>query len=95
MAVALEGKEKLAQAAETICYNPPLAEMLGEIFDIIGEYGHLEIRSGRSRELEREYVEGMYWDGGVIGGDGCWRPRVAALSRWWQILVRLESGLGS
>jgi len=66
MAVHLEGKEKLARIAETICYDPLLAKMLGEIFDIIGEYGQLEIRSGRSRELEREYVEGMYWKGGVL-----------------------------
>lgn len=66
MAVHLEGKEKLACIAETICHDPPLAKMLGEIFDIIGEYGQLEIRSGRSRELEREYVEGMYWKGGVL-----------------------------
>jgi chaperonin GroEL len=38
---------------------------LGEIFDVIGEYGRLEIRSGRSRQLEREYVEGMYWERGL------------------------------
>jgi chaperonin GroEL len=66
MATHLEGKGQLAQIAESICYDPPLARMLGEIFDIIGEYGRLEIRSGRSRELEREYVEGMYWNGGVV-----------------------------
>jgi len=65
MAIHLEGKESLAQIAETISHDPPLAKMLGEIFDIIGEYGQLEVRSGRSRELEREYVEGMYWKGGV------------------------------
>lgn len=67
MTTPLEGKEKLAQIAESICYDPPLAKLLGEIFDIIGEYGRLEVRSGRSRELEREYVEGMYWDkSGVV-----------------------------
>jgi chaperonin GroEL len=66
MAVHLDGKEKLAQIAESICYDPALARMLGEIFDIIGEYGRLEVRSGRGRELEREYVEGMYWQGGVV-----------------------------
>jgi len=65
MAVHLEGEERLAQIAESICYDPPLAKMLGEIFDIIGEYGQLEILSGHSRELEREYVEGMYWTGGI------------------------------
>lgn len=66
MSVHVEGKEKLAQVAESICYDPPTAKFLGEIFDIIGEYGRLEIRSGRSRELEREYVEGMYWERGLV-----------------------------
>jgi len=66
MVVHLHGKKELARLAETICYDPPLAKMLGEIFDIVSEYGRLEIRSGRSRELEREYIEGMYWDGGLF-----------------------------
>jgi chaperonin GroEL len=67
MAMPVEGKEKLAQIAESICYDPPLAKLLGEIFDIVGEYGRLEVRSGRSRGLEREYVEGMYWEkSGVV-----------------------------
>ena len=66
MTVHLQGKERLAQVAESICYDPPLAHMLGEIFDIIGQYGRLEIRAGRGRELEREYVEGMYWERGLV-----------------------------
>lgn len=65
MTLRVEGKEQLAQIAESVCHDPPLAKMLGEIFDIIGEYGRIVVRSGRSRELEREYVEGMYWGGGV------------------------------
>jgi chaperonin GroEL len=59
------GKEALARIAESLSYDPPLSKLLGEIFDIIGAYGRLEIRPGRSRELEREYVEGMYWDWGL------------------------------
>ena len=66
MTVAAKGKSQLAQVAESICYEPALAKMMGEIFDIIGEYGRLEIRGGRSRELEREYVEGMYWERGLV-----------------------------
>jgi chaperonin GroEL len=66
MTVRVAGKEKLAQIAQSICYDPPLAKLLGEIFDIIGEYGRLEVRPGRSRELEREYVEGMYWERGLV-----------------------------
>jgi len=65
-AVPVEGKAKLAQVAETICHDADLADLLGEIFDIIGEYGRLEIRKGRGRGLRREYVEGMYWDRGLL-----------------------------
>ena len=64
--IQLSGKEKLARLAESLCYDPPLAHYLGEIFDIIGEWGRLEIRKGQSREVVREYVEGMYWDQGLL-----------------------------
>jgi chaperonin GroEL len=43
-----------------------MAGFMGEIFDIIGEYGVLDIRTGRSRESQREYVEGMYWPGSLL-----------------------------
>lgn len=66
MVTCLHGKESYARLAETICHDPPLARMLGEIFDIIGAYGRLDVRPGRGRELEREYIEGMYWDGGLF-----------------------------
>jgi chaperonin GroEL len=66
MTVELRGQEKLAQIAESICYDPAMAKLMGEIFDIIGEYGRLEIREGRTRELEREYVEGMFWERGLV-----------------------------
>jgi chaperonin GroEL len=66
MTSQLEGKEALAQLAESICYDPPMAKLIGEIFDIIGAYGRLEVRSNRSHELEREYIEGIYWDSGIV-----------------------------
>jgi chaperonin GroEL len=66
MTIQIRGKENLSGLAETICYDPALARMLGEIFDIIGPDGTLDIRSGRSRDLEREYVEGMYWNGAIF-----------------------------
>lgn len=62
MTVEVEGRERLAEIAEKICYDPPLAEMLGEIIDIIGEYGQLDVRNMRGRGIKREYREGMYWD---------------------------------
>ncbi len=66
MTHTLAGKEKLAQLAESISYDPELACYMGEIFDIIGAHGRLEIRKGRSREIERDYVEGMYWERGLM-----------------------------
>jgi chaperonin GroEL len=66
MVISPHGKKQLAQIASAVCYDPPLAKMMGEIFDIIGEYGRLEIYNGQTRGLEREYVEGMYWKGGFL-----------------------------
>lgn len=68
-AIPVEGKEQLTKIAQSICYDASTAKLMGEIFDIIGEYGQMEIISGRGRDLEREYVEGMYWDGGIISRD--------------------------
>ena len=62
MVVRVQGEKQLAQLAEAICHDPPLATYIGEIFDIIGEYGRLEVKVGNSSNLEREYVEGMYWE---------------------------------
>ena len=66
MSFSLEGKESLARLAESICYDPELAKMLGEIFDVIGEFGRLDIQTGKGRTLAREYIEGMYWNGAIF-----------------------------
>jgi chaperonin GroEL len=66
MTVPVEGKEKLARIALSLCYDPTLANYMGEVFDIIGEWGRLEIREGHSRDVERNYTEGMYWDRGLM-----------------------------
>ncbi len=63
------GKRSLAQVAESICHDAPLAKLLGEIFDIIGAYGRLDIRKDHSRSLRREYIEGMAWDSGLFSRD--------------------------
>ncbi|MGQ9584235.1 MAG: chaperonin GroEL [Anaerolineae bacterium] len=66
MTIPVQGKDALAQVAESVCTDPPLAKVLGEIFDIIGEYGQLEILEGKGRGIERRYVEGMYWEAGIF-----------------------------
>jgi len=62
----VSGKAPLARVANTVCYDAELSELLGEIFDIVGEHGRLDIRSGSGRGLKREYVEGMHWDRGLV-----------------------------
>ena len=69
MTAPVAGKERLARVAESICHDPPLARLLGEIFDIIGAYGQLDIRKDHSRQLRREYIEGMFWNSGVFSRD--------------------------
>ncbi len=66
MTLRLEGKERLAQIAESLCYDPQLARLLGEVFDIVGEHGQVEVRTGPGRDLERQYIEGMYWPSGIF-----------------------------
>ena len=55
------GKRQLIQLAHSICFDDLLAEMLGDIFDLMGEYGQVEFRGGQGRSLTREYFEGVHW----------------------------------
>ena len=61
----LESREALVGVAKAVCYDDELATKLSEIFDLIGEHGILEIRTGRHRQIERNFIEGSYWPGGV------------------------------
>jgi chaperonin GroEL len=63
--VQIQHEDQLVGIAQSVCYDKHMANLLSEIFDIVGEYGRVEVRPGRTRTLEREYVEGMYWDWGV------------------------------
>ncbi|HEX9924454.1 MAG TPA: TCP-1/cpn60 chaperonin family protein [Anaerolineae bacterium] len=58
----LQGQDNLARLAASVCYSPALARMLGDSFDHMGQDGRLEIRSGHSGAMKREYVAGSYWD---------------------------------
>ncbi|HZQ10502.1 MAG TPA: TCP-1/cpn60 chaperonin family protein [Anaerolineae bacterium] len=63
--IRLQERAPLARVAHSICHDAMVARYLGEIFEIVGEYGRVEIRAGRNQQVEREYVEGMYWDKGL------------------------------
>ncbi len=60
------GEKDLAHLANTLCQDQEMADMIGEVLDIVGEHGRVEVRPARHLRLQREYVEGMYWDRGVV-----------------------------
>ena len=66
MTTPVEGRRQLANVAESLCHDSELAKYLGEIFDIIGDCGQLDIRPGYGRALSSEYPDGSYWEQGVI-----------------------------
>ncbi|MBI1258957.1 MAG: hypothetical protein GC204_15915 [Chloroflexi bacterium] len=49
------------RAAHTLCDDPAIADVLGEIFTKVGAYAPVEILDGYSRDVEREYVPGTLW----------------------------------
>ncbi len=63
---AVSGAADLSRFAETLCHDAEMAAIIGEAFETVGEYGRIEVRAGRGRGMEREYVEGMYWNRGAI-----------------------------
>ncbi len=61
-AIPLVGKENIARFARGLVQGKgDLANMLGEIFDIVGPDGLIVVEKGNRLGLEREYIEGTYW----------------------------------
>ncbi|MFC1996327.1 TCP-1/cpn60 chaperonin family protein [Chloroflexota bacterium] len=63
--IPLKGKTALAGVANAVCYDSEIAANLSEIFDVIGEYGVLDVLTGRHRNIERKFIAGSYWPGGI------------------------------
>jgi chaperonin GroEL len=66
LTLPIQGQAQLTQFAESIYGDPVVARLLGEIFDVVGEHGQVDVRTGYRRAPDREYVEGAYWPSGVI-----------------------------
>lgn len=62
----LQGAANLSHVARSICHDEELAAALGEIFAVIGPFGQIETRLGRSRGLETSYIDGIYWKTTVL-----------------------------
>ena len=101
MTIPVEDRETIAQVAESVCFDTELSKVLGEIFDIMGVYGQVDIRSGRSRQITREYVSGTIYDSGSLivsrvvpssfaayRGSSRWRGRGTATIKSGTVIVR-------
>lgn len=64
--IPVQGQAQLTELAGSLCFDEPLARILGELFAIIGEHGPLEIRTGHGQAIERRYIEGSYWRSDVL-----------------------------
>lgn len=62
----LDSPTMIRRVAETLCHDPELAELLGEVFDIVGADGYVQVEKGHTRSLERYYVEGVHWNEGYV-----------------------------
>ena len=62
----ISGEEQLKHVAASLCNDDEMASLIGESFDLIGEYGRLEIREDYGRTLRREYVQGTYYYAGAV-----------------------------
>lgn len=61
-AVPLAGRQAIARIAAGMTQgDEELAQLLGEIFDIVGKDGLIVVEKGNRPGLEREYIEGTYW----------------------------------
>jgi chaperonin GroEL len=60
------GTDMIGKIAESLCFDLDMAQKLAEIFDTVTEFGHIELRSGRGRSLDIEYVEGAFWEGNIL-----------------------------
>lgn len=64
--IAIDNRMQIVRMAASICYDEELAHLFGEVFDIIGIDGQLEIHTLHRPGVEREYVEGMIYEGGIL-----------------------------
>ncbi|MDO8971282.1 MAG: TCP-1/cpn60 chaperonin family protein, partial [Saprospiraceae bacterium] len=65
----INGKQNLSHIAKTICYDSELADILGEIMDIVGEYGGVDLGTDYGRGFRKDYIEGSFWPNSIIGSN--------------------------
>lgn len=65
-AIAVKSHEQLYSLARSASHDEELAQQFSEIFEVLGEYGRLELRKGQRRESHIAYQAGSYWNRGAV-----------------------------
>ena len=63
---SIDYANQLTQLAESLQYDPQLADHFADLFNIVGAYGRLEIRPSYEKQDRREFLSGSYWDSGIL-----------------------------
>ncbi|MCL5996149.1 MAG: hypothetical protein M1546_08840, partial [Chloroflexi bacterium] len=59
--IYVSSQANLTKVAKAFCFDEEMANLLGEIYSIVGPDGFVEVQRSNSRSLQREYVEGAFW----------------------------------
>lgn len=57
---------KILAVARAACPDAPLARILAGLFAVLGEYGHVELRSDSRPDLHGDCIDGPYWETPVL-----------------------------
>ena len=62
----VESEKDLIAIAQAVTMQTDLSLIIGEMFDLLGEYGHITVEKYMAPYLERSYLNGGVWNAGYI-----------------------------
>lgn len=75
----VHGRTAIAKLAESICHDPALATGIAQALSVVGEHGRIDVRQGGCND-QVDFVEGLYWEGGTLGGSGLERSQAGRIT---------------
>jgi len=66
MTVDVCDESTIMGVARAACPQERLARTLAGLFSVLGEYGHVELRSGSGPDLHVDYIDGPYWETQIL-----------------------------
>jgi chaperonin GroEL len=59
--IYVSSQAELTRVAKAFCFDEEMANLLGEIYSVVGSAGFVEVQKSNGRGLQREYIEGAFW----------------------------------